>query len=348
MDCIYMEIDETVLVAEKKTLVTIWIAARNEEENIIECLASIDATKFPKNQLQVLIGDDQSTDQTARLVAEYIQDKPYFELISIHKTINNQRGKANVLANLYEYSKGKYFLITDADVKVNPNWIAGMIEGFQNNPKLGHQVGVTAVRGKSLWHQYQSIDWLHALTLLRTAAFINLPLTGLGNNSGMTRKAYEATGGYAKIPFSITEDFALFHEVVKQGFSFRNSINQQVFAETLPMTSLKEFLHQRKRWMVGALQCPWWIVFLLYCQALFLPILVAVACLHSWKIALGIWGIKWLGQTLTVLPTIVKLKQFHLIRHLLSYELYANWWQITMVIFYAIPVKIDWKGRIYS
>jgi glycosyltransferase involved in cell wall biosynthesis len=54
-------------------LVTIWIAARNEEENIIECLASIDATKFPKNQLQVLIGDDQSTDQTARLVAEYIK-----------------------------------------------------------------------------------------------------------------------------------------------------------------------------------------------------------------------------------------------------------------------------------
>jgi hypothetical protein len=79
-----------------------------------------------------------------------------------------------------------------------------------------------------------------------------------------------------------------------------------------------------------------------------LPILVAVACLHSWKIALGIWGVKWLGQTLTVLPTIVKLKQFHLIWHLLSYELYANWWQITMVIFYAIPVKIDWKGRIYS
>jgi cellulose synthase/poly-beta-1,6-N-acetylglucosamine synthase-like glycosyltransferase len=298
--------------------------------------------------LQVLIGDDQSSDQTASLVAEYIQDKPYFELISVQKTINAQKGKANVLANLYEHSKGKYFLITDADVKVSPDWIDGMIAGFENNPKLGHQVGVTAVRGQSLWHKYQSIDWLHALTLLRTAALINLALTGLGNNSGMTRAAYEATGGYAKIPFSITEDFALFHEVVMQGYSFKNSINQQVFAETLPMTNLKEFLHQRKRWMVGALQCPWWIVFLLYCQALFLPILIAIACIFSWKVALGLWLIKWLGQTITVLPTILKLKQIHLIRHLLSYELYANWWQITMVIFYAIPIKIDWKGRIYS
>lgn len=337
-----------MLNTDKNPLVTIWIAARNEEGNIIECLESIHATNFPKNQLQVLIGNDQSIDKTAELVADYIQDKPYFELISIQNIINNQRGKANVLANLYEHSKGKYFLITDADVKVNANWIEGMIAGFENNPKLGHQVGVTAVRGTSLWHHYQSIDWLHALTLLRTAAIIHLPLTGLGNNSGMTREAYEATGGYAKIPFSITEDFALFHEVVKQGYGFKNSINQQVFAETLPMTNLKEFLHQRKRWMVGALQCPWWIVFLLYCQALFLPILVAVSCVFSWKIALGIWLIKWLGQTITVLPTILKLKQIHLIKHLLSYELYANWWQITMVIFYAIPIKIDWKGRIYS
>ncbi|MDI9867861.1 glycosyltransferase [Flectobacillus roseus] len=343
-----MEVDKNTLSNDEKPLVTIWIAARNEEGNIIECLESIHATNFPKNQLQVLIGDDQSSDQTASLVAEYIQDKPYFELISVQKTINAQRGKANVLANLYEHSKGKYFLITDADVKVNPDWIEGMIAGFETNPKLGHQVGVTAVRGQSLWNKYQSIDWLHALTLLRTAALINLPLTGLGNNSGMTRVAYEATGGYAKISFSITEDFALFHEVVMQGYSFKNSINQQVFAETLPMTNLKEFLHQRKRWMVGALQCPWWIVFLLYCQALFLPILIAISCIFSWKVALGLWLIKWLGQTLTVLPTILKLKQIHLIKHLLSYELYANWWQITMVIFYAIPIKIDWKGRIYS
>ena len=328
--------------------ITIWIAARNEEDNILNCLQSIDKLNYPKDYLQILIGDDQSEDDTKSVVENFIKDKNEFQLIDIHKVINNQRGKANVLANLYEYSTGEYFLICDADVTVNPEWVNGMIAHFENDANIGHQVGITAIKSTNIWHHFQSIDWLHALTLLKIAADLKIPLTGLGNNSAITRKAYEATGGYAKIPFSITEDFALFHEVAKKGYGFKNTINRQVFNQTLPMSSLKEFLHQRKRWMVGALQCPWWIVALLFLQALFLPILLMIGFVFSWKVAGIIWLFKWLNQTLTVLPTIIKLKQFSLIRYLFLYEFYANCWQLTMIIFYYSPVKVDWKGRIYE
>ena len=328
--------------------ITIWIAARNEEANILNCLKSIEELNYPKESLQVLIGNDNSTDNTFLVISEFVKYKSNFQLININKVINSQRGKANVLANLYEYSTGEYFLICDADVQVNPNWVKGMISNFEKDLLMGHQIGITSIKGFSTWHYFQAIDWLHALTLLKIAAELRIPLTGLGNNSAVSRKAYEATGGYAKIPFSITEDFALFHEVVKKGFGFKNTINHEVFNQTLPITTLKEFLHQRKRWMVGALQCPWWIVGLLFLQALFFPILLIIGIVFSWKLALIIWFIKWLNQTLTVLPTIIKLKEFHLIKHLLLYEFYANWWQMTMIFFYYSPVKVVWKGRIYD
>ena len=328
--------------------ITIWIAARNEEDNILSCLKTIEELDYPKEFLQVLIGNDGSTDSTHAIVHEFIKDKFIFQLIDIKKVINNQRGKANVLANLYEYSTGEFFLICDADVTVNSNWVKGMIANFEKDSTIGHQVGITSLKGTSIWHHFQSIDWLHALTLLKIAADLKIPLTGLGNNSAVTRKAYEATGGYAKIPFSITEDFALFHEVVKKGFSFKNTINKEVFNQTLPITTLKEFLHQRKRWMVGALQCPWWIVSLLFLQALFLPILLIIGVFFSWKVVGIVWLIKWLNQTITVLPTIIKLKEYHLIKNLLFYDLYANWWQMTMIFFYYSPVKVNWKGRIYE
>lgn len=328
--------------------VTVWIAARNEEDTILKCLQSIANLHYPIANLQVLIGNDQSEDQTKALVEDFIKEKPHFQLVDIHKVINHQRGKANVLANLYEYSTGKYFLICDADVTVNPDWIEGMIANFEANEQIGHQVGITDIKGTSMWHHFQSIDWLHALTLLKIAADLKIPLTGLGNNSAVTRKAYEATGGYAKIPFSITEDFALFHEVVKKGFGFKNTINREVFNQTLPMINLKEFLHQRKRWMVGALQCPWWIVTLLFLQALLLPILLIVGLSFSWQLAGILWLIKWLNQSFTVLPTILKLRRFHLIKHLILYEIYANCWQLTMILFYYSPVAVDWKGRIYK
>ncbi|MEA5260798.1 glycosyltransferase [Arcicella aquatica] len=328
--------------------VTVWIAARNEENTILKCLQSIANLHYLIENLQVLIGNDQSEDQTKVLVEGFIKEKPHFQLIDIQKVINHQRGKANVLANLYEYSTGKYFLICDADVTVNPDWVEGMIANFEANELIGHQVGITDIKGTNMWHHFQSIDWLHALTLLKIAADLKIPLTGLGNNSAVTRKAYEATGGYAKIPFSITEDFALFHEVVKKGFGFKNTINRAVFNQTLPMINLKEFLHQRKRWMVGALQCPWWIVTLLFLQALLLPILLIVGLSFSWKLAGILWLIKWLNQSFTVLPTILKLRRFHLIKHLILYEIYANCWQLTMILFYYSPVAVDWKGRIYK
>lgn len=328
--------------------ITIWVAARNEEKVIINCLQKLDELDYPKDRIQILIGNDQSTDETENLVSKFIVDKSYFELQNINKTINGQRGKANVLANLYEKSTGDYFLITDADVKVNKNWVKGMINNFVKYNSIGHQVGVTSIDSSNIFGILQAIDWLWALTLLKFAAFFRIPLTGLGNNSAVSRKAYEAVGGYAKVPFSITEDFALFHEVVKNGFGFENSINRNVFAKTTKMESVKEFLHQRKRWMVGALQCPWWVVTFLYIQALFPFILLIISLLYCFEFAFIILICKMLTQLFLISPTLFILKEYRLFPFLIPYEIYSWIWGFTMVVFYFSPVDIDWKGRIYK
>ena len=80
--------------------ISILIAARNEALNILDCLQSIHNLRYPKDSLQVLIGDDQSEDDTAQLVKNYITDKPYMHLHRIEKTIGKAKGKANVLAQL--------------------------------------------------------------------------------------------------------------------------------------------------------------------------------------------------------------------------------------------------------
>ena len=56
--------------------ITIWIAARNEELSIIKCLTSIENLNYPKHLLQVLIGNDRSTDNTASVVSNFIKDNP--------------------------------------------------------------------------------------------------------------------------------------------------------------------------------------------------------------------------------------------------------------------------------
>ncbi len=328
--------------------ITVWVAARNEEKAILNCLKKLNDLDYPKNRIQILIGNDQSTDNTSSIVTEYIKDKSIFELIFIDKIINNQKGKANVLANLYEESTGKYFLISDADVNVNKHWAKGMISNFQNNSKIGHQVGITSIFAGSHFAAFQAVDWLFALTLLKIAAYFNIPITGLGNNSAITREAYESVGGYAQIPFSITEDFALFHAVVKQNFLFNNAINPNVFAKTTSMDSIKEFLHQRKRWMIGAMQCPWWIVIFLFIQALFPFILLIISIVICFKIAIFICIAKIILQSLLITPTLIILHEQRLFKYLLPFEFYSWLWGLSMIIFYFLPINIDWKGRIYT
>lgn len=333
---------------KSKPLVTIWVAARNEEKNILNCLNSLKNQNFEKNEYEVLIGNDSSTDKTAEIVSSFCENNHNFKLIEVSKVINNQRGKANVLANLYENSLGNYFLITDADVVVGPNWIKGMICNFGNDSNIGHQVGVTSIAGNRFFQMLQALDWLWALTLLKLASLLNIPLTGLGNNSGLTRQAYESTGGYATIPFSITEDFALFHEVCNKKFYFHNAINRGVFAKTIGMGSVKEFLHQRKRWMVGALQCPAWVVFFLYLQGFFIVIYIIIGLKFGIEWAFILFLIKTFVQFVIVLPTIFVLKEVRLIMILPLYEIYFSIWTFLMIFFYHLPFKIDWKGREYT
>ena len=58
--------------------VSILIAARNEAATVLDCLYAITQLTYPADALEVLIGDDQSTDQTGPLVADFIADKPNF------------------------------------------------------------------------------------------------------------------------------------------------------------------------------------------------------------------------------------------------------------------------------
>src|SRR5262245_58393417 len=55
-----------------KTHVSIIIPARNEEDNLLNCLDSIAKQSYPKNLLEVIICDDNSDDQTAAIAKKWI------------------------------------------------------------------------------------------------------------------------------------------------------------------------------------------------------------------------------------------------------------------------------------
>ena len=235
--------------------VSILIAARNEEVALPRCLASVRALAYPAQLLEVLVGDDASTDRT-RAVAEAAMQgfEGSFQVFTITDTLGQARGKANVLAQLTHQATTDYFLLTDADIALPATWVPAMLAHAA--PRVGTVTGLTVVQGPSLMAQLQGIDWLLALGAIQVATDSGQPMTAMGNNMLVTRAAYRATGGYEALPATIIEDFALFKAVNAQGYGFRQLFEPAVRAASLPAGTWAALLQQRRRWARGVAALP--------------------------------------------------------------------------------------------
>lgn len=326
-------------------MVSVLLAARNEEANIIRCLTALHNLDYPGDRFEVLIGDDQSTDATPDLIQAFIADKPNFRYQRIESQTPGLRGKANVLAQLSHIAQGEYFFYTDADIAVSPTWLGAMLPLF--DPKTGVVVGVTRMTPTDGFAAMQSLEWLFSIAAMRFFSFVEIPFTGMGNNMAVRRSAYFAVGGYEGIGFSIVEDFALFMAIIKRGYAFKQGFQPQILSISEPTKTVAELLIQRKRWVKGALQAPWPIKLSFFASALLFPILLILLFISP-GIALGLAALHYVLITTIALTSITILRQTDLYRFVLLFWLYFNLNNTLMLINYLRPTKTIWKGRAYD
>ena len=327
--------------------VSVLIAARDEATALPRCLASLRALHYPPELIEVLVGDDASTDGTAAVAGAAMQGfAGQFRVVAIADTLGAARGKANVLAHLARVATTDFFFITDADISVPPTWIAGLLAHAA--PGVGTVTGITAVRGPRLFHRLQGIDWLLSLSLVQVVSDLGRPVTAMGNNMLVTRAAYEATGGYEVLPFSVTEDFALFKATLAQGYGFRNVYEPAVRADSLPILSWAALLKQRRRWLKGVEALPLRLRLELLFFSGFWPALGAVAWAGGPGLALGCWGLKVLVQG-SLAYFAHRRAGLRLPWQLLPlFELYTIALTFGLVGYRLLGGAVVWKGRRYE
>ncbi len=323
--------------------VSVLIAARNEAHVIRRCLDSLVAQDYPPAKLEILIGNDASEDETGSIIKEYETRYPSVKRLDITGTMGTARGKANVLAQLVKVAKGEVVLITDADMWLAPGWCSRLVAGFTGTN--GIVTGYTAVEQTSFMGRMQATEWALAIGIIKTLTDAGYPVTSMGNNMAVLRSAYEATGGYENMPFSLTEDYQLTREVLRQGFTVRQLGDSASLGVTLPVPSFAQLLKQRKRWMKGAVQLPVWMVLLLGVQAMYYPGAVVGMLFFPWFWSLVL--IKWMLQTAFCVIMTRKAGVQLKIADSIGYEIYSAIISLSTLVYSAIPGKVVWKGRKY-
>lgn len=339
--------------------VAVLLAARNEESLLPSCLDSLLALDYPAEQLTIWIGNDDSEDRTQDIAQKYANQYPNVKLITISQKLGSAHAKANVLAHLIKAVEASdqpadLLLVTDADVQVQPYWARGMILSWQSHlsaKKVGVVSGITLVDGSSSWGQLQRVDWLFAMGMVKVASDWGMPIATMGNNQLLYRPAYRETGGYEKLPSTITEDFLILQETAKLGYPHMNVIAPQVVAFTQPVSNWKGLLQQRRRWMQDAVRLPWPIVAILSIQAVFYPVLLVLFS-YSLYTALGMWALKVTVQAFFIGEVAKKLNlrkapRHRLYRYLILYDAYSAILTILTIALYLVPSPTRWKGRSY-
>jgi cellulose synthase/poly-beta-1,6-N-acetylglucosamine synthase-like glycosyltransferase len=337
--------DSVLAEPEEWPKISILVAARNEEKNIGGCLEALIHLDYPQNKIQIIVGNDQSTDRTRDIILEYSNLHSNIILVDVSENETGLKAKARVMAAMDTIAVGEYYLVTDADVRVNPKWAKHLVRHMAE--ETGVASGTTMVKSHHLWGKLQGIDWAYFMGLLNVISYNGVPATAVGNNMIVRKKAYWETGGYAAIKFSITEDYKLYSEVCKRNWKWNNIMTPETLAESAPTDGFANLIHQRKRWLSGGKELPWywWILFGVFALWYFL---LPLLCIISLPIGLCIWTIKIGLQMIQInkIHQLVGEKKPNFVEHIF-YELYLFLITISTAIFFILPIKTIWKGRRY-
>jgi glycosyltransferase involved in cell wall biosynthesis len=97
--------------------ISILIPARNEEKNISDLLK--DLHKIKEKNIEIIVYDDESTDNTANIVLYFANKDDRISLLSSNGLPSNWLGKNYACYQLAQKAKGDYLLFLDADIRID-------------------------------------------------------------------------------------------------------------------------------------------------------------------------------------------------------------------------------------
>ena len=233
-------------------VVTVQLPLFNERTVAVRLLDAVARFDYPRDRLEVQVLDD-STDETAQLVAEHVARLAATGLDIQHVRRTDRRGyKAGALEAGLQTARGEFVAIFDADFVPEPGFLRATIHHFTEP-----SVGLVQARWAHLNRNY---SWLTRMQAMLLDAHFNVEhfarnrsgrIFNFNGTAGIwRRRAIDDAGGWQHD--TLTEDLDLSYRAQLRGWKFVYLPDLDAPAE-LPV-EMDAFKSQQYRWTKGSVQ----------------------------------------------------------------------------------------------
>lgn len=226
--------------------VSVIVPARNEAENIVECLNGLLNQNVPSEHFEVIVVNDRSEDNTRDLVHEMAEKYSNLFLVDLQAG----SGKKAALTAGIKRSRGKIILTTDADCTHPSQWLSSMRSCFDQ--RTGLVSGPVELKAKGKWMGYfQALEFMGLNAVGAASIESGHPNMCNGANLGFRKEAWNEVGGYSThMDLPSGDDELLMHAIHSTGnWKIRYCFDASAIVRTGAQPDWASFRDQRIRWV---------------------------------------------------------------------------------------------------
>ncbi|WP_414150267.1 glycosyltransferase [Acetobacterium carbinolicum] len=231
--------------------VSIMVPAHNEGVVIVKTVAALLAFDYPWDRYEIIVINDNSSDNSAELLKE-IKDNNPSRMLTIINTdkITGGKGKSNALNIGYQQAKGEFIAIYDADNTPEHKALAYLAAELRADESLGAVIGKFRTRNKevNLLTRFINIETLSFQWMAQAGRWQLMKLCTIpGTNFIIRRSIIEAIGGWDEK--AVAEDTEISFRIYLMGYKIKFQ-PKAVTWEQEPQT-WGVWFRQRTRWVKG-------------------------------------------------------------------------------------------------
>ena len=240
-----------------KTSFSVVIPFRNEAKNLSGLLESISKINYPKNLVEFIFIDDDSTDNSVEIITNYNTN---FKILKNNRTSNSP--KKDAISTAISIAKNNWILTTDADCILPKKWLLTFDDFIQQQSPKMVVAPVNYKNENNSLEQFQLLDFMSLQGTTVGGFGIKFPFLCNGANLAYKKETFLKLNGFeGNTNIASGDDIFLFQKFIKAD---KKSVlylkSKDVIVTTFPVKTNSDLIHQRIRWATKTTNYDSWLI----------------------------------------------------------------------------------------